>query len=350
MPGRLVVRAPNHLGEVILALPALRRAAAREKERGARPPVVQVVSWLVPVLRMAELGAEILPLEDRRAIMGAASSLRARDCERGVLLTPAFSAALIFRLGGVVERRGTDAGGRGFLLTDRVDREPLLSGHRVDEFLALADPDYQPRDLPPEPRLGSANPGRAQWEALTTRLAITVSAAPIVGLIPSAQAPARRWPTERFAELATRFSNDGFRTFVFGGPADAGVTAAVVSGVTGEADVWDLGGKTTLEEVTGGLAGCDLVVTNDSGPMHLAASLDRAIVAIEGPADIRQTRPLADRVTLVGRFDLPCVPCVKNNCPRTGVGYELPEARRECMRLVDVDDVYEAAQRHMRRV
>ena len=71
--GRLVVRAPNHLGEVILALPALRRGVEGEREIGAPRPVVQVVRWLTPILEMSDLAADILPLGDRHAILGAAS-------------------------------------------------------------------------------------------------------------------------------------------------------------------------------------------------------------------------------------------------------------------------------------
>jgi ADP-heptose:LPS heptosyltransferase len=92
------------------------------------------------------------------------------------------------------------------------------------------------------------------------------------------------------------------------------------------------------------LAGCDALVTNDTGPMHLAAALGTPVVALEGPADVRQTRPLGARVRLIGRFDLPCVPCVKNRCPRTGPGTELTDARNECMWLISVDEVERAAQ------
>ena len=108
----------------------------------------------------------------------------------------------------------------------------------------------------------------------------------------------------------------------------------------------DLGGRTSLLELAGALLSCDLLVTNDTGPMHLAAALGVPILALEGPADVRQTRPLGSRVRLVGRFDLPCVPCVKNECPRSGSGYELADANRECMRLIGVDEV-EAAARSM---
>ena len=107
--------------------------------------------------------------------------------------------------------------------------------------------------------------------------------------------------------------------------------------------ILDLGGRTSLTELAGALQECHLLVTNDTGPMHLAAALDRPIVALEGPADPRQTRPLASRVRLIHRPDLPCVPCVKNECPRSGRGTLLESAERECLRLVSVDQVLEAS-------
>jgi len=345
--GRLVIRAPNHLGEVLLSLPALERASELERTLGAPAPLIQVTRWLVPILQMSGIEGEVVGLADRHAVWSAAQSLREFQCDRGILLTPAFSAAVIFSLAALPARRGTDGGGRGFLLTDRVDRTPLLEGHRVNEFLALVDPSYDRAATTPQPFLGSTESAARAWTGLRGRVSMDETAGPVVALIPSAQATSRRWPVERFRELARRLVADGSRVVVFGGPTDAPVTAEVASGIP---DVWDLGGQTSLEEVTGGLAACDLVVTNDSGPMHLAAALNRPIVALEGPADIRQTRPLADRVELVGRFDLPCVPCVKNTCPRDGAGFELPEAQRECMWLIDVDDVHELVALNLQRI
>ena len=71
-----MLRAPNHLGEVILAIPALRHAVAAESRTSGERPAIQVVRWLVPVLEMAALDAELIPLDDRRAILGAAPTVR----------------------------------------------------------------------------------------------------------------------------------------------------------------------------------------------------------------------------------------------------------------------------------
>jgi len=163
-----------------------------------------------------------------------------------------------------------------------------------------------------------------------------------VALFPGANGESRRWPAGRFSALAQRLAKRGHRVLVLGGPGDEGLTEVVSAAGAAFGDCMDLGGRTNLEGLARVLAACAALVTNDTGPMHLAAALGTPVVALEGPADIRQTRPLGRRVRLVGRFDLPCVPCVKNRCPRSGQGTELAEAKNECMWLIPVDDVERA--------
>lgn len=341
---RLVVRTPNHLGEVVLALPALRRLAEREAQAGRAPPLVQVLDWLRPVLELADLPLELLTLNGRRAFLRGALALRRATggaATRAIVLTPSFSSALGLRMAGVRSLRGTATDARTALLTDPVDRTPLLAGHRVNEFLALCG--FEPEEPPESPRLAGRAVDRAEaaWReappAVAARAAAETTDGPLLGLFPGSNGLARRWPAERFGDLAERLGRAGAVALVFGGPDDAEITAAVAG--RGGDRALDLGGRTSLPELAGALRSCDLLVTNDTGPMHLAAALGTPVLALWGPGDARQTRPLGPKVRVVGRFDLPCVPCVKNACPRRGAGYELPDAERECMRLIGVDEV-----------
>lgn len=348
---RLVVRAPNHLGETVLALPALGRLASREAEAGRARPLVQVPAWLCPVLELADLPLELVPLAGRRALLRGALALRRATsgaAAHAIALTPSFSSALGLRMAGVRSLRGTASDARARLLTDPVERASLLAGHRVNEFLALCG--FEPEEPPEPPRLAGAAVDRAEaaWRSAppagAPRAIAGTSPEPLVGLFPGANGPARRWPVERFGDLAARLCRGGAITLVFGGSGDAGVTAAVAG--RGGDRAFDLGGRTSLTELAGALRSCDLLVTNDTGPMHLAVALGTAVLALWGPGDPGQTRPLGRRVRVLGRFDLPCVPCVKNVCPRRGAGYVLPDAERECLRLIGVDEV-EAAAREM---
>ncbi len=322
-----MIRAPNHLGELILALPALRHAASVEARAG-RQMWVQVAAWLTPILELADLDADILPLDDRRAVRQAARQVSGTGAKRGILLTPSASSAIIFRLAGLRERRGTAGGMRTWLLTDPVPRGPLLEGHRVHEFLALVGGDTA--GDPPAPRLQLPDDGSGPRGCADDK---------VVGLFPGANGDSRRWPAGRFSALAGRLAACGTRVLVLGGPGEEGLTEVVAAAGSAAGECEDLGGRTSIRELATVLAGCDALVTNDTGPMHLAAALGTAVVALEGPADVRQTRPLGPRVRLVGRFDLPCVPCVRNRCPRKGPGTELTEAYNECMWLIQVDEV-----------
>ena len=329
--GGLVVRAPNHLGELILALPALHHVAAVEARAGQRPSV-QYLAGMEPILDMSGLQVDRLPIADRRAVRVGGRQVRATGARRGILLTPSASSALMFRLGGLQSRRGTGGGWRTWMLTDTVPRGPLLERHRVHEFLALVGAETV--GDPPAPVLSL--PDAVEPAGVREPLP--------VALFPGANGESRRWPAGRFSALAQRLATAGRRVLVLGGPGEKGLTEVVASAGAAFGACEDLGGRTDLAGLAEVLAGCDALVTNDTGPMHLAAALGTPVVALEGPADVCQTRPLGARVRLVGRFDLPCVPCVKNRCPRTGPGTELTDARNECMWLISVDEVEQALQ------
>lgn len=353
-----MIRAPNHLGELILALPALERAA----RRWSSPPLVQVVEELRPVLQMSGLPVEILPLSGRRRVVAAAADLRSREADAGVLLTPSFSAALIFFLAGVRERRGARADGRSWMLTDPVQRGPLLRDHRVREYIRLVDGEAPGADALPRPGLRDLERARREWAELAEAAGFPprrpaapdgreadaaggpgagsgAGRGPRVGVVPGGNAPSRRWPPGRYARLVDRLVGAGCEVLVFGGPDDRSVTARVAETTPAARD---LGGRTSLWSLAGGLESCDVVVGNDTGPMHVAAALDRPLVALWGAGDPVQTRPVTERLTLVRRPELPCVPCVENECPRSGPGYELDRGRRECMRLIEVGEVARA--------
>lgn len=321
-PGeRTVVRAPNHLGDVVMALPALAAAGGAD---------VLVARWLAPLLENAREEAgfgRVLPLDrGARGLLRAAGELRRARYDRGILLTPSFSSALVFALGRVRRRRGTATDSRAALLTERV---PRIEGsvHRAAAYWALVTGEVPGR--PPVPLLPVPERERARWRELAGE-----ADGPLVGLFPGSHASSRRWDAERYAELARRLAGRGLRVAVFGSPGERALTAAVA----GE-HALDLGGRTDLPLLAAGLAECDLLVSNDSGPMHLAAAVGTRTVSLQGPADPAVTRPLGQGHLLVWGGDLPCIPCVRNQCPRGGAGYVLPDAERECMRLIGVDAV-----------
>lgn len=311
-----------------MALPAL-------AEEGAD---VLVLAWLAPLVEMAGLGVRVLPFE--RGWPGwraAVRRLRTGRYERGTLLTAAFSAAWLFRWGGVRRLRGTATDGRSWLLNERIPREALRGHHRIDQYRMLLG-----RDPEAEPRVPALTAPVEAVEAWRAR--VGGAEGPLAGLFPGSNAPARRWPPERFAEVGKALTSDGARVVVMGSPSERGLTAAVAREVPGAVDA---GGRTDLPGLAALLSLCDLVVTNDTGPMHVAAAVGTPTVSLWGPSDPAEVAPPTGRHVTVSTGELPCRPCLKNVCPRSGRGTVLPQAHEECMALIEVEGVLRAARRTM---
>ena len=318
-----VIRAPNHLGDLVVALPVLVGSGAD----------VVVVRWLVPLLGMAGIPGAVIPLDRGGPFEWARSvrAIRARRYARGALLTPSFSAAWLFRWGGMDRLRGTATDGRKWLLSETVDPEHLRDRPRGEQYRLLAGID--PSSLLAPPRLVPPETRRQTWQP---RLG---ARRPLVGLVPGSNAPARRWPVERFAELAAALSLVGAVCVVVGGRAETAVTHHVARAARGGID---LGGATDLVDLTAVLSLCDVVVGNDTGPLHLAGAVGTPTVTIWGPSDPVEARPTGSAGALVRSEPLPCRPCFKNECPRTGPGTRLPSGYEECMKLITVAQVLEA--------
>ena len=323
----VIVRAPNHLGDLVMALPALRAAGDAD---------VQLVRGLLPIAEMANLTGEVLPLDrEKGGFWRAARALRARRYARGVLLPPSLSSALLFAAAGVARRRGAASNHRGALLHDPVPPETLTGMHRSAAYHLLVTGQAPPE--PPAPALTVPDQAHERFRGLLGPAGGTT-----IGLFPGSNASSRRWDADRYASLARRLARGGVRVLVFGGPAEQRLTAQVA----GEAAV-DLGGRTDLPMLAAGLAACAVLVTNDSGPMHLAAAVGTPTLSLQGPADPVVTRPLGEDHVMLRHPELPCVPCVKNVCPRRGQnGYVLPDGTRECLRLISVDDALGALRAH----
>jgi heptosyltransferase-2 len=317
---RRIVRAPNHLGDVVMALPAL----------AADGSDVMVVSWLAPLLELAGLPGRVLSFDRGfRGFREAVGKLRREGYREGVLMTPSFSAAWLFRWGGVTRLRGTNTDARGLLLADRIPRDALRGRHRILQYKLLLGQEYdgEPSVVPITPPADAL----ADWRK-------RLGAGPTVGLFPGSNAPSRRWPVERFRSLAEALTRRGVRVVVLGGPGDRPLTSNVASSLEG---VIDAGGKTDLVGLAAALAACDLLVTNDTGPMHLAGAVGTPTVTLWGSSSPAEVRPVGARDARVTGPDLPCKPCFKNHCPRTGSGTLLAEGHEECMRLIMLDDVME---------
>ena len=229
--GSRVIRAPNHLGDLVMALPALEATGGAD---------VLVVRGLAPLLELAPLG-RVVPFDRGwRGFWEAAAELRRGGYQQGVLLPPSLSSALLFRAGGVRRLRGTPTDSRGLLLHDRVPTATTDAVHRAAAYYLLVHSEL-PTTMP-EPRLTVSAELRARWREMVGALA-----EPWVGVFPGSNASSRRWEPARFAEIVTRMIVRGFRVAVFGGPGERDLTRTV-AGTAG----LDLGGADGPAAACGG--------------------------------------------------------------------------------------------------
>lgn len=337
----LLVRAPNWVGDCVLATPFL--SLLRARHPAARISVLCRPSG-VEVLRGHPALDEILVQRDAWA---AVRELRRRRFDAGWLLPGSFSSAWVFLAGGVRERIGYRGDGRSLLLT-RAVRRPAGPEHRVITWARLADPSASRETITPasHPVARFSEPDGIDLE----RLLPGPAGSRAVALNPCSQFPARRWPAERYAALARRLlAERGTRVVLVGGPdpAECAIAARVVELVgvpayePGErgivaapfnAPFINLAGRTSLGELAAVLSRLRLLVTSDTGIMHVGAAAGVPLLVLAGAGDMRVTPPWTERHVIIDR-QVPCSPCVRNHCPN----------RREpmlCMEAITVDEVF----------
>src|SRR5688572_5796972 len=170
---------------------------------------------------MSGAPGDVIPFErGARGFARAARELRRRRYGEGVLLTSAFSAAWLCRCGGVRRLRGTATDGRSLLLSERIPADTLRPFHRINAYKLLLGQDFTVE--PRAHRLVPPPDAVARWRA-----SVGSGDAPLVGVVPGSNAPARRWPRDRFAEVARALAARGFRLAVLGSRAEAELTAEV---------------------------------------------------------------------------------------------------------------------------
>jgi len=162
---------------------------------------------------------------------------------------------------------------------------------------------------------------------------------PSLGINPGATyGSAKRWYPDKFAEVAKAFSHK-YQIIIFGGPSEVDMGADIEKRLIdmGIKNYINLAGKTNIKELCAGIGGLDIFVTNDSGPMHVAAAYQVPTVAIFGPTRHAETCQWKnEKSIIVRRDDVPCAPCMKRTCPLK---------HHECMTKIEAVDVIEAVKK-----
>lgn len=248
-----------------------------------------------------------LKLFNRWAI---AKKLRRNFYTHAYILPNSWKSALLPYCAYIPLRTGWCGELRYILLNDirtSVPKTALM----VERFakLALKSNEQLPQPLP-TPQLQVPT---KKLDLTLNHFKITQSQKPILALCPGAEyGIAKRWPTTHFAKVAQIKKNEGWEIWILGGPKDKTIAQEIQTHSNNIC--LNLVGKTTLQEAIELLSLTTTVVTNDSGLMHIAAALNRPIVAIYGSSSSNFTPPLTNKAKIL-TLNLPCSPCFKRKCP-----------------------------------
>ncbi len=357
LPTRLLVVVPSWVGDAVMATPALQvlRGAMPGAFIGAlaRPGIDELLAGTtMPPSTPTSTGASLIDhwhVERASGVMGpkhVAARVRPMRYDAALLLTNSFSTALVTRLAFIPRRVGYDRDARGLLLTDRIAAERVGGGasswvpeslrafkpvpavayylHAARWLLGTRDA-VAPASDPPL-RLGTTPAQDVAATALLARAGLSDRAFALLN--PGGNNPAKRWPVDRFALLAAHLWREhGLAIAINGSPAEAPLVAQIAAGARSHAVPADAIAElptlgVTLGALKGAVRAAKVMVTNDTGPRHLAAALGTPCVSLFGPTDHRWTT-LSDSVQWGGTG----VPPVSAASAESGVPKEFPIAQ-----------------------
>ena len=331
-----------------MLIPALQ--ALRERYPAAQISIL-ARPWVAGLYGREPFCDELIPYDAPRGWKGiaekrrVAADLRRRRFDAAILFQNAFEAAALVRWAGIPARIGYARDGRGWLLTHPIPAPASGETPRHQRFYYL--------ELLKRARLidGSAGgePIRLHGAAAAAvmgreRLARIFGSQRVIGVSPgAAYGGAKRWLPERFSDAAIRVARErGAGVAIFGSGPEAGICEMVRAKVeaAGEKCV-SLAGETALAEFIEMAAACDLFLTNDSGPMHIASALGVATVAVFGATDEEATGPTGERSRVV-REPVECSPCLLRECPidhRCMTRVSAERVARTALELVGIERV-----------
>jgi heptosyltransferase-2 len=317
----LVVRAPNWLGDTVMAQPALAALRAAQPEAS-----ITVVGRWASVLRGQGLADAVLDYPPPAARRRFARALAGARPDLALILPNSFESARAARGWGARRRAGFDTDARGFYLTHRVPL-PEPRRHQVDEYRLLVEALDMPAPFA-EPRLRAPDEAGAAAEvAALLGKAGQGNARPTVGLhLGAAAGPAKRWTAAGWAALADRLVAENRVPVLLGGPGDAAMAEEV--GRLAARPPRSLVGRDRPALLPHLLARLGCLVSADTGVAHLAAALGVATVTLFGPTDPRLSAPRSAKARVLAP-GAPCAPCFRAECPIDHL----------CMRAIGADAV-----------
>jgi lipopolysaccharide heptosyltransferase II len=312
-PFRILIRSSNWLGDAVMSVPAVRAI------KGGRPDIhvtIAAPEKIAPMWKLIPEVDTIIPLPEGSLLSVVRLLKQQMPFDVAILFPNSLRVALESWLGGIPRRVGYRGHCRSWLVNQivREPRKPRPPEHHSLRFLRIA------RECGAE---------TLKFEVPKPNQTSNINHQPFkIGLCPGAEyGPAKRWLPERFAEAAAKISTQSSAQWIlFGTKNDAAIGKQIAAAI-GDHCVNRIG-QTTLDQLIDELRQCSLLLTNDTGTMHLAALVGVPVVAIFGSTEPRLTGPLGNGHTIL-RHHVECSPCFLRKCP---IDFR-------CMKAVSADEV-----------
>jgi len=340
---RIVIIKLDHIGDVILSIPAIANLRAHFPQahitmvvNSSSESVARYISHVDEVLcydaRFFDKSGSGKML-DLSCGMRFAREMRKRGFDLIVDLRGGFASLLFAMIAGSKHRidRGT------YLVQRRSGRISSASEHEAEvnlDMLARAGIPIRFREM----SLGLTEADLTCADSLLGECGSIDSYPPVVIMHPGAPGSLKRWSVEKYAQLACELVQEyNARIVLVGSKGEKSITRSVATAVNGQAV--DLSGQTTLGQLAAVLCRADLFIGNDSGPMHLAAACGAKVIGLFGPTSPQRFGPYGDNCAVL-RMETECSPCMREECKK-------PEHR--CIDSISVDDVMKIARQMIQR-
>lgn len=328
---KLLIVQTAFFGDVVLTIPLIQAA---KKYLKAQISVICIPST-ENILESHPAIDEIIVFDKKKSEKGFfplikfVKKIKEKKFDVALIPHPSFKSALIPYLAAIPERIGFSNTAGSFFFTDRVFFDK--NKHQLERYLELLKHfGVEVREEKTEVRIDGQDEKFADD--------ILPQAEGIFGINPGSAWATKRWPAEKYAELSDKISKDlGGQIVIFGGHDDIETAAKVEKNMKSKAI--NLSGKTTLKQLAASVRRCRVFITNDSGPMHIAAAMNIPVVAIFGPT-VKQFGffPYSKNAIVIEK-NVPCRPCSPhgpNKCP---------EKYFDCMNKITVDEVFDAVKK-----
>jgi heptosyltransferase-2 len=331
---KILIRSVNWIGDAVMTTPAI----SVIREHFPHAEITILANALVSQLFSHHPGIEKIITFNRQGkhhgVAGRlrlAAELRKHAFDLAIILPNSFDSALVTWLAGIPTRIGKCSDGRTLMLNGRYKvAKAVAPCHEVEYYLDLMK-HFGITGSCTQPHLFINSEEENRASATLAEYGIQPNDF-VLGINPGASyGSAKRWYPDRFAQVARRLADEwSAKIVIFGGPGETAIAADIESRLEGAAV--NVAGKTVMRELMALIKRCNFFITNDSGPMHIAAAFDVPLVAIFGSTDHTGTSPYSSKAVVV-RSSVECAPCKLRECPTD----------HRCMTEVTVEDVVDAA-------